>query len=153
MPNGTEPRDQALPHAAGHVSGGALSGAWEKVKTVFVRSLFWSYERGTLPYDLMVLAILAFIFLTPRSWFRDRPTLQLTDLRHSQGFVEVGHGNDGWRYLVDARLVESLGHQKPEDAIHEILRQHLQRRFTVKSIDAVRDKNNVILGYSVLVEQ
>ncbi|HSR51816.1 MAG TPA: hypothetical protein VLV83_13385 [Acidobacteriota bacterium] len=34
-----------------------------------IRVLFWTYERGTLQYDLMVLAILAFIFLTPLSVF------------------------------------------------------------------------------------
>ncbi|HSR66906.1 MAG TPA: hypothetical protein VLU25_03100 [Acidobacteriota bacterium] len=34
-----------------------------------IRVLFWTYERGTLQYDLMVLAILAFIFLTPMGVF------------------------------------------------------------------------------------
>lgn len=29
----------------------------------------WSYERGTWQYDLIVLAILAFIFLTPGAFF------------------------------------------------------------------------------------
>jgi len=31
--------------------------------------LLWSYERGTWQYDLFCLLILAFIFLTPSSWF------------------------------------------------------------------------------------
>jgi hypothetical protein len=38
-----------------------------------VRTIFWSYERGSWPYDLMVLAILAFVLLTPRGWFHDQP--------------------------------------------------------------------------------
>lgn len=78
--------------------------------------------------------------------------MQLTDLRHQQGIVEMGRVNKTVRYLLDARLVESLD-QKPEDAIPIILRQHLQNPFTLKSIDAVRDRNQVILGYTVVVEQ
>jgi len=118
-----------------------------------VRTILWAYERGTWQYDLMVIAILAFIFLTPRAWFQDRPTLQLTHLRHDQGFVEVGRGKAGWSYLIDARLVDSLAPQKPEDAIHEILRRRLQKPFAVKSTDVIRDRNNVVLGYTVVVEQ
>jgi hypothetical protein len=37
------------------------------------RGLFWTYERGTWQYDIMVALILAFIFLTPREWFHDQP--------------------------------------------------------------------------------
>jgi hypothetical protein len=99
----------------------------------------------------MVLAILVFIFLMPRGWFDDRPTLQLTDLRNQQGVVELSHAKEGWRYLVDARLVESLEPEKPEDAVQDILRSHLKRPFSVKSIVPVKDKNNVVLGYTVVV--
>jgi len=98
-----------------------------------------------------VLAILLFIFFMPRAWFDDRPTLQLTDLRHQQGFVELSHSKEGWRYLVDARLVESLDPLKPEDSIQVILRSRLQKPFTVKSIGRVEDKNHVTLGYTVVV--
>jgi hypothetical protein len=36
---------------------------------VLRKSLIWSYERGTLPYDIICGLILAFIFFTPRSCF------------------------------------------------------------------------------------
>ena len=35
------------------------------------RIFFWNFERGTLPYDLIVLGIVAFVFLSPRQWFHD----------------------------------------------------------------------------------
>jgi CDP-diacylglycerol--glycerol-3-phosphate 3-phosphatidyltransferase len=38
---------------------------------VLVRALFWRDERGTLPYDAWVIAILAFVWLTPPDWLRD----------------------------------------------------------------------------------
>lgn len=153
MAESTEIRDHAIPQAKPHKQGRTLGGLWSKIKLAATRSVFWSYERGTWQYDVIVLAILAFIFLTPRSWFQDRPTLQLTDLRHTQGLVEVGGAKEGWSYLVDARLVNSLAPQNPEDAIHEILRRRLPTPFTVKSIEVLRDSNNVILGYRVAVER
>ncbi|MCC6165190.1 MAG: hypothetical protein IT182_17730 [Acidobacteria bacterium] len=35
------------------------------------RVFYWTYERTTIPYDLMVLAILAFVWLTPPDWLGD----------------------------------------------------------------------------------
>jgi hypothetical protein len=34
-------------------------------------ALFWTYERATWQYDLMVIAILAFVWLTPPGWLND----------------------------------------------------------------------------------
>src|SRR5689334_8786476 len=38
---------------------------------VFWRAFFWRDDRGTLPYDFWVIAILAFIWLTPPDWLHD----------------------------------------------------------------------------------
>ena len=38
---------------------------------VFWRAFFWRDDRASVPYDLWVIAILAFIWLTPPSWLRD----------------------------------------------------------------------------------
>ena len=153
MAQSTEFRNPTLPQTQTGSVGGGLERVWEKIKPGILRTVFWVYERGTWQYDLIVLAILAFIFLSPRTWFNDRPTLELTDLRHQQGFVEMGHGKQGWRYLVDARLVESSAATKPEDAIQIILSRQLHQPFTVVSIDPITDKNKVVLGYTVLVSR
>lgn len=147
----THVHQQTFQRAEGHEGEGALRQAWERTKLIVSRTVFWSYERGSWQYDLICLAILALIFLPPRWWFRDRPTLQLTDLRHNQGVVELGLDRDGRRYMVDARLVESLAPMKLEDAIVEILHRRLQKNTTVKSISPIQDKNRVILGYTVVV--
>ena len=36
-----------------------------------VRAFYWTEERTTVPYDLWVIAILAFVWLTPPDWLRD----------------------------------------------------------------------------------
>jgi CDP-diacylglycerol--glycerol-3-phosphate 3-phosphatidyltransferase len=41
------------------------------VSGLFVRAFYWTDERATLAYDLWVIAILAFVWLTPPDWLRD----------------------------------------------------------------------------------
>ncbi len=41
------------------------------VTAAFSRAFFWRDDRATLPYDLWVVAILAFVWLTPPDWLRD----------------------------------------------------------------------------------
>lgn len=35
----------------------------------FKRIVFWSYSRTSWQYDMLCALILAFVFLTPKSWF------------------------------------------------------------------------------------
>jgi CDP-diacylglycerol--glycerol-3-phosphate 3-phosphatidyltransferase len=41
------------------------------VSSVLWRAFFWTDERTTLPYDMWVIAILAFVWLVPPAWLRD----------------------------------------------------------------------------------
>lgn len=41
------------------------------VTGTFWRFFFWRDDRATLPYDIWVIAILAFVWLTPPDWLRD----------------------------------------------------------------------------------
>jgi hypothetical protein len=46
---------------------------WQAIKGF----IFWTYERGSIHYDVMVTLILVFIFLTPlKVDFRDKPREQ-----------------------------------------------------------------------------
>ena len=38
---------------------------------IFWRGFFWRDDRATLPYDILVIVILGFIWLTPPDWLRD----------------------------------------------------------------------------------
>jgi hypothetical protein len=38
---------------------------------VLWRAFFWTYERATWQYDLWVIAILAFVWITPPDWLSD----------------------------------------------------------------------------------
>jgi hypothetical protein len=131
----------------------ANSTLWSRIKLVVKRAVFWSYERGSWQYDIIVLMILAFIFLTPTSWFHDRPHLQLSDLRHVQGIVEVSHTDRLWVYQLDARLVESLGGLPPREAVHQLLLQRVKPPFVIQAIRPILGAGDVILGYTVEVKR
>jgi hypothetical protein len=34
--------------------------------------ILWNHERGTWQYDVFCLLIIAFIFLTPKAWFKGK---------------------------------------------------------------------------------
>ena len=53
------------------LNGRPLPAGANPVTVVLARGLFWRDERGTLPYDLWVAAILAFVWLTPPAWLGD----------------------------------------------------------------------------------
>src|SRR3989475_1699665 len=50
------------------------------VRGLFNRAFFWTDERTTLPYDLWVIAILAFVWLVPPDWLGD-------PMAHDRGLV------------------------------------------------------------------
>lgn len=70
----------------------------ETIKKIF----FWSYGRTTWQYDLLCLLILAFVFLTPKSWFeRGEPGLQRKHRTDTARIIVLTDGTE-----PDARQLE-----------------------------------------------
>ncbi len=145
--------EKALPHPESAALGPQPKSAPAKLWTILRRSVFWSYERGSWQYDIIVALILAFIFLS-YPLFKDQPALELSNLRHVQGVVEISHDETSHIYQVDARLLESLNASTPEQGARTILEKSLNRPVRVKSLEEIRDRKNpgVVLGYRVRVE-
>jgi CDP-diacylglycerol--glycerol-3-phosphate 3-phosphatidyltransferase len=57
------------------LNGKSIPSGANPITRVFWRAFFWRDERTTVPYDLWVIAILAFVWLTPPDWIRD-PTAE-----------------------------------------------------------------------------
>jgi hypothetical protein len=131
-----------------------MSKLWRGI----VRTIFWSYERGSWPYDVMVLVILAFVLLTPRSWFHDGPDVaapQSTSVRL------VSEGLSGTRtYRLDAMLLDPQK-QTPgktpelERKAHDVLSRNVAdlngRTFQVVHIVPVRGAGGAVESYDVTV--
>ena len=115
-----------------------LRGVWGFV--------FWNYERGTWQYDLMCALILAFIFVTPTRFFRDRPTL--TEARQ---VVEV-RGIEGTGYRIEARLLEGGSKRSVELNALQVLEQVTDRAVTIQRIEKVFDAKGNLQAYTVWIE-
>jgi hypothetical protein len=60
------------------------------------RIILWDHERGSWQYDVFCLLIIAFIFLTPKSWFERAENVAT---RQPQAIVKTGS-------LVPTRMTE-----------------------------------------------
>jgi len=71
------------------------------------RYVFWTYERGSIHYDVMVTIILAFIFITPRYVdFRDKPQARAA---HPTVVLDSSEADGSAVYTVDASLISGAG--------------------------------------------
>jgi hypothetical protein len=124
-----------------------------------VRTLFWSYERGSWPYDLMVIAIVVFVLLTPRRWFHDQP--QSTALASSDvQLVSEDSSNQTSTYRLDAKILPiakrtAKATPELERETHDILGRAVDelkgQTFQVSRIDPVRAEDGSVVYYDVTV--
>ena len=123
------------------------------------RTIFWSYERGSWPYDLLVIAILIFVLATPRSWFKDRP--QSSAGPNSGVELVTEDSNSQLRtYRIDAAvLAPEKRATRPtpelERETHDILGRTVDdlkdRTFQVTRIDPALSDGGAVLHYDVTV--
>jgi hypothetical protein len=124
--------------------------------TNFVRSyLFWTYERGTLHYDVMVTMILLFLFLGPRFIdFKDRPVPDVA-LQPTQVLVRhAGYNAGSERLVYTVRAADLHGAQGPdlENAAMRII-QPISGPVTVDRMTPVQDTHGETVAYDVTVHR
>lgn len=126
-----------------------------------MRAVFWSCERGSWPYDAIVVAIVLFVLLTPRQWFHDQASRAKPSAAGIQLVAEDGFAHTE-TYRLDPRLFPAPhSATKPgpelERETHEILgrseRDLKGRTFQIKRIAAVRGNNGELLYYEVEVKR
>jgi hypothetical protein len=125
----------------------------------FIRTLFWSYERGSWPYDVMVVVIVLFVLLTPRGWFHDQPR-SMTQSGSGVFFVTEDVASHTQTYRVEAKLFPpAKGAVKPspelERETHEILSRSVDslkgQMFQVRRVSPVRSQDGSVEYYEVEV--
>lgn len=124
---------------------------------ILTRTIFWSYERGTWPYDLMVVAILAFVLLTPRSWFHDQPQVGSSEPAAQIRLLEQNPEQNVQRYRIDAGLLAPPKRTPDlEREAHELLSRNAPelkgRTFQIVEIEPVRGEGGAVLGYDISVK-
>jgi len=106
---------------------------WKKI-TSFI---WWNYPRGTVEYDVMVGLILAFIFLTPRHFFRDQPR-PFTARTATVTMVSANGGH----------FFEILG-VGPNADVSALIQKYTGHPVHVRTVKIIRDHDSSALIYNV----
>jgi len=113
---------------------------------------FWSYERGSVQYDVMVTAILLFIFVGPRFIdFKDKP-VPTVPIRASEVLVKNAANGD-LSYEVRA---EDLGGVTADDDVRKALLRVIQPisgDVTIMGYQPVVDTKGKIVAYDATVKR
>ncbi len=106
------------------------------------RFLLWSFERGSIQYDVICVVILAFIFVTPRAAFNDRPDFMRIPAGPAIRQTRDDNGRPVW--IVKVRT--------EQDAVNR-LKASLGGHVTISRTEPVYDATGTLVAYSIWIER
>ena len=116
--------------------------------------IFWTYERGSVQYDVMVTLILLFLFVGPRFInFHDKP-VETVAIHSSEVLVqEAGREGDSNRFIYQVRADDIRNAHTDEERRTAILRviEPIGGAVTIERIDPVTDAHGQIIAYNARV--
>jgi hypothetical protein len=105
------------------------------------RFILWDFPRGSWQYDVMVAFILAFLFVTPRVWFRDQP-------RIPKGIAMLPPENGSAPFWIDKELLAATPESQRIARLTQVLRaQTGNGRLVVTRVEEVRSSEDELLGF------
>jgi hypothetical protein len=111
-----------------------------------LKSLFlWDFRRGSRQYDVLVALILAFIFLTPRAWFRDQPRPK------SVVMLPAEHGATVFWIEADL-LAGEEGTEKLTKAQALVRSQSEGKKLTLIRLEPIFDAEQELQGYRAVAK-
>ena len=118
------------------------------------RYLFWTYERGSFHYDVMVTLILIFLFVSPHLIdFKDRPA-ETVALHASEVLVkEAGSSGSTSRFVYQIRA-EDLPQATTDVARRTAflrLIEPISGEVTLDRYEPVKDEAGRVIAYNVWV--
>ncbi len=103
------------------------------------RFLFWDYPRAGWQYDVMVGLILAFIFLTPREWFRDQPRANSIVMLPSEHGATV--------FWMDAEQLSEHPKTRGRAEAASLLQARTGKKYHVVRLEPIVDSEQEIKGF------
>jgi hypothetical protein len=102
------------------------------------RFILWEYARGSWQYDVIVGIILVFLFLTPRSWFRDQPRIPHVSV------ISIPHGE----FMVDPEFwTGTQEDQRMTRVTKEVRSRAGNSHLTVTSVEPFMDSDGELRFY------
>jgi hypothetical protein len=137
------------PETASMALDGAVSpmGAiWRTIRGY----ILWSYERGSLHYDIMVTLILLFIFVSPHLVnFKDKPVERNP---HLTGVVVIPGEKGGFIYQIQASAVNPSAGGDIRRQLEQII-EPISGAVTITNVDTVKDSKGDTVSYKVAVQK
>jgi hypothetical protein len=116
--------------------------------------IFWAYERGSFHYDIMVTAILIFMFVSPHFIdFKDKP-VETVALHASEVLVkEAGVSGSSSRFMYQIRADDMGGAKTDTERRAAILRvvEPISGEVSLQRYEAVHDTQGHIIAYNAWV--
>ena len=113
------------------------------------RLIFWDFPRASWQYDVVVALILAFIFLTPRDWFRDGPRIP-----HASGIAMLPSENGNSVFFVDTQLLAGTAEGQRVAKLTSALQNRMSnRKLSVTRVEPILDSEGELLGYMAFARQ
>lgn len=116
--------------------------------------IFWAYERGSFHYDVMVTAILIFMFVSPHFInFNDKP-VETVALHASEVLVkEAGRNGENSRFMYQIRADDMGGATTDAERQAAILRviEPISGEVSLERYEPVRDTQGRIVAYNAWV--
>jgi hypothetical protein len=119
--------------------------------------IFWTYERGSFHYDVMVTLILIFMFVSPHLIdFKDRP-VETVALNSSEVLVKGAGTSDGSsRFIYQIRADQTGGPQEGQTddqrraAMLRVI-EPISGAVSVERYEPVLDTHSKVVAYNVWV--
>ncbi len=106
--------------------------------------VLWTFPRGSWQYDIMAVAILVFIFLTPREFFRDQPRLpsvQQIEALSEDPAVEV--------FWVEPFVIDETPAAEVDEKLRALLRQRTGQTLSIVDTRPSTDEEGEVRAYLV----
>lgn len=108
--------------------------------------IFWTYERGSFHYDVMVTLILAFIFITPRLWnYGDHPAVG--SFAPSEVVVR-SVGPTTFTYQIPAEQVRGNSSMPFESRLAQTI-ERISGPMVIDHYDTLKDASGKVTAYKV----
>jgi hypothetical protein len=116
--------------------------------------IFWSYERGSVHYDVLVTAILVFMFVSPHFIdFNDKP-VETVALHASEVLVkEAGSSGQSSRFMYQIRADEMGSAATDDERRAAILRviEPISGEVSLERYEPVYDTQGKLIAYDAWV--
>ncbi len=118
--------------------------------------IFWSYERGSLQYDIAVILIVVFVLATPRGWFHDRPQ-EASAKPAGVVLISSDPATGVQTYQVDMRsLASPIPEPEFEHLVHDAVRKNVPslqgHPFHIVGMEPVFNEAGDVVSYEVSIK-